>query len=115
MTTRNVPTVDTWEEPRYLRRLSESRRTVEIKLRGHAVVRGWIEYFDRDFVRLTCDEGPNLFIYKHEIMYIAEMPERRRHSRNEASAGPQSPVDSSGAQRAENQSEDARPRSGKAD
>ena len=36
------------------------------------VVRGWIEYYDRRMVRLTREGAPNLFIFKHEIAYIAE-------------------------------------------
>ena len=36
------------------------------------VLRGWIEYYDRRMVRLTRDGAPNLFIFKHEIAYIAE-------------------------------------------
>jgi host factor-I protein len=36
------------------------------------VVRGWIEYYDRRMVRLTRDGAPNLFIFKHDIAYIAE-------------------------------------------
>jgi host factor-I protein len=36
------------------------------------MVRGWIEYYDKNMVRLTREGAPNLFIFKHEIMYIAE-------------------------------------------
>ena len=36
------------------------------------VVRGWIEYYDRRMLRLTREGAPNLFIFKHEIAYIAE-------------------------------------------
>ena len=39
---------------------------------GGEVLRGWIEYYDRRMVRLTRDGAPNLFIFKHEIAYIAE-------------------------------------------
>jgi host factor-I protein len=35
-------------------------------------VSGWIEYYDKHMVRLTREGAPNLFIFKHEIMYIAE-------------------------------------------
>ena len=35
-------------------------------------VSGWIEYYDKYMVRLTREGEPNLFIFKHEIMYIAE-------------------------------------------
>ena len=35
---------------------------------------GTIEYWDATFIRLTCEpEEPNLFIYKHDIKYIAEI------------------------------------------
>ena len=36
------------------------------------IVRGWIEYYDQNMIRLTRDGQPNLFIFKHEIQYIAE-------------------------------------------
>jgi host factor-I protein len=36
------------------------------------IVRGWVEYYDRDMIRLTREGAPNLFIFKHDIMYIAE-------------------------------------------
>ena len=36
------------------------------------LLRGWIEYYDRRMVRLTREGSPNLFIFKHEIAYIAE-------------------------------------------
>ena len=37
-------------------------------------MRGWIEYYDQKMIRLTREGGPNLFIYKHDILYIAEQP-----------------------------------------
>ena len=52
--------------------LGEKQRPVRIKLLDGEVVRGWIEYYDRRMVRLTRDGAPNLFIYKHDIAYIAE-------------------------------------------
>jgi len=35
-------------------------------------VRGWIEYYDRNMLRLTREGKPNLFIYKDQISYVAE-------------------------------------------
>jgi len=57
--------------------LAEKQRPVRIKLLDGEVLRGWIEYYDRRMVRLTRDNAPNLFIYKHEIAYIAEEGGRR--------------------------------------
>jgi host factor-I protein len=66
------PPEDTQEEAAYLKTLGESQKPVRIKLLDGEVVQGWIEYYDRNMVRLTREGAPNLFIYKHEIMYIAE-------------------------------------------
>ena len=52
--------------------LGEKQRPVLIKLMDGQLVRGWIEYYDKNMVRLTRQDAPNLFIFKHEIMYIAE-------------------------------------------
>jgi len=60
------------QEAAYLKLLGEKQKPVSIKLRDGEVVRGWVEYYDRYMVRLTREEGPNLFIFKSEIMYISE-------------------------------------------
>ena len=52
--------------------LGDKERQVSIKLADGEVVQGWIEYYDKNMVRLTREDKPNLFIFKHEIMYIAE-------------------------------------------
>ena len=72
------PPEDTWEEAAYLKALGEKQKTVLVKLADGEVVRGWIEYYDRDMIRLTRENAPNLFIFKHEIMYIAEEGGSRR-------------------------------------
>ena len=66
------PPEDTHEEAAYLKELGEKQGPVTIKLMDGEVVHGWIEYYDRNMVRLTREHAPNLFIYKHEIMYIQE-------------------------------------------
>jgi len=66
------PPEDTHQEAAYLRSLGEKQKPVRVKLMDGEVVRGWIEYYDRRMIRLTRDGLPNLFIYKHDIAYIAE-------------------------------------------
>jgi host factor-I protein len=66
------PPEETMEEAAYLKLLGEKQKPVSIKLRDGEVVRGWVEYYDRYMVRLTRDAGPNLFIFKSEIVYISE-------------------------------------------
>ncbi len=72
------PPEETLEEAAYLKSLGEKQKLVSIKLADGEVVRGWIEYYDKNMVRLTREDGPNLFIFKHEIMYIAEDGGRRK-------------------------------------
>jgi len=93
---RTPPPDDTHQEAAYLRMLGEQQRPVRIKLMDGEVVRGWIEYYDRRMVRLTREGAPNLFIFKHEIAYIAEDTIRR--SRSEAGPLPRSANPASGGQ-----------------
>ena len=71
------PPEDTLEEAAYLKSLAEKQKVVSLKLADGEVVRGWIEYYDKNMVRLTRENGPNLFIFKHEIVYIAEDSKRK--------------------------------------
>ena len=74
---RTPPPEETLEEASYLKNLTEKQKVVSLKLADGEVVRGWIEYYDKNMVRLTREEGPNLFIFKHEIVYIAEDGKRK--------------------------------------
>ena len=71
------PPEDTQEEAAYLKALGEKQQSVSIKLVDGEIVQGWIEYYDKNMVRLTREGAPNLFIFKHDIMYISEEPIRR--------------------------------------
>lgn len=57
---------------KYLKRLIENEMPVRVKLTDGEEVAGTIEYYDQSFIRLTRPDGPNLFIYKHEIKYLIE-------------------------------------------
>lgn len=65
----------TFHEVAYLRELIASQQPVRITLEDSTVHDGSIEYFDQGFIRLTAAGGPNLFIYKDEIKYLAELPQ----------------------------------------
>jgi len=69
---RTPPPEDTFEEASFLKALGEKQKPVTLKLMDGQIVHGWIEYYDKNMVRLTREGAPNLFIFKHEIMYIAE-------------------------------------------
>jgi sRNA-binding regulator protein Hfq len=67
------PPEQTMEEPKYLRRLIEQQVPVRVRLTNDEEVAGKVEFYDTTFIRITRDEGPNLFIFKHDIKYIYEI------------------------------------------
>ena len=76
---RNMPRQDSEQEPagesreaEYLQHLADEKTQVAIHLRTGETFRGFIEYYDKAFVRLTMPGGPNLFIFKHDIKYLSE-------------------------------------------
>ena len=62
----------TFEEVKYLRYLIDHGIPVRIRLSSNEEVTGIIEFYDANFIRLTRDDGPNLFLFKHDIKYLAE-------------------------------------------
>ena len=75
---RTPPPENTFEEAAFLKVLAEKQRPVSVKLMDGQVLRGWIEYYDKNMIRLTREAVPNLFIFKHQIMYIAEESGKKR-------------------------------------
>jgi host factor-I protein len=65
----------TFEEVKYLRYLIDQEIPVCIRLSSNEEVKGVIEFYDSNFIRVTRDNQPNLFLYKHDIKYLYEEPE----------------------------------------
>jgi host factor-I protein len=64
----------TLEEVNYLRHLIEDRVPVRVRLSDNQDVDGIIEFYDTNFIRLTREGEPNLFLFKHDIKYLYEIP-----------------------------------------
>jgi host factor-I protein len=69
---KSPPPESTNEEGRYLKGLAEKQSPITLKLVSGEVLHGWIEYYDRNMLRLTREGLPNLFIYKNQIAYLEE-------------------------------------------
>ena len=67
------PPEQTFEEVKYLKQLIEHKSAVCVKLSDGEEVRGVIEYYDQRFIRVTRQDAPNLFIFKHDIKYLYEV------------------------------------------
>jgi len=65
----------TFEEVRYLKFLIDKEIPVCVRMMNDEEAEGTIEYYDASFIRLTRTDGPNLFIFKHDIKYLYEIPE----------------------------------------
>lgn len=63
----------TFEEVKYLKRLIEDRVPVRVRLSDNQEVDGIVEFYDTNFIRLTRDGEPNLFLFKHDIKYLYEL------------------------------------------
>jgi sRNA-binding regulator protein Hfq len=63
----------TLAEIRYLKQLIEDRTLVRARLTDNTEVEGVIEFYDTGFIRLTREDAPNLFLYKHDIKYLYEL------------------------------------------
>jgi len=66
----------TQAEAMYLSRLAQDKTPVMVKLVNNEEIFGWIEYYDKSFIRITRDKLPNVFVYKDQIKYIAEQGRR---------------------------------------
>jgi sRNA-binding regulator protein Hfq len=66
----------THAETLYLNQLIQDKTPVVVKLVNDDEIFGWIEYYDRNFIRLTRNKAPNVFIYKDQIKFILEQRQR---------------------------------------
>jgi host factor-I protein len=69
---KSPPPESTNEEAGYLKRLAEKQIPITLKLINGESLRGFIEYYDLNMLRLTRQGKPNLFIFKHQIAYLSE-------------------------------------------
>lgn len=65
-----APPDQTFAENFYYVKQMQSRTPVAIVLTDGEVLRGTVEWYDRDCIKLTRFGSPNLLIYKHCIRYV---------------------------------------------
>lgn len=76
---RKPPPDTTGNEAKYLLERKEERTPMVVRLVDGETVRGWIEYYDREMVKINREReaGPNVFIRKVQIRYMYEDPGAR--------------------------------------
>lgn len=79
---RMAPSEKTFAEENYYRKQMQNRTPMVIRLAGGEELRGCIDWYDRDCVKLNREDGPNILLMKRYIicMYKAEeeKPKRRK-------------------------------------
>ncbi len=65
-----APPEQTYAENFYFVKQMQSRTPVAVVLTDGEVLRGTVEWYDRDCIKLTRYGSPNLLIYKHSIRYL---------------------------------------------
>lgn len=68
------------EEFYYLKQMA-AKTPMVVVLTNDEELHGWIEWYDKDCIKLNRTEGPNLMLYKHSIRYMFKEEERRQRRR----------------------------------
>jgi host factor-I protein len=74
-----APPEQTYAENFYFVKQMQSRTPVAVVLTDGEVLRGTVEWYDRDCIKLTRYGSPNLLIYKHSIRYLYKDGDEAAH------------------------------------
>ena len=93
-----VPPEQTNAESYYYLKQMQSKTPIVVRLVDGEELRGWIEWYDKDVIKLNREGAPNLVIPKRSIKYLFKEEEERQHRRRRARLErPARPNDDSGA------------------
>jgi sRNA-binding regulator protein Hfq len=95
---RVAPPDQTNAEAYYYLKQMQSKTPIVVRLVDGEELRGWIEWYDKDVIKLNRDYAPNLLIPKRSIKYLFKEEEERLHRKKRRplpGAGPG--VESSGS------------------
>ncbi len=85
---KQVPAEQTNAESFYYLKQMQNRTTMVVVLTDGAELIGWIEWYDKNCIKLNRNDAPNLLIFKHSIKFMFKEEElhhrRRRRPRTEA-------------------------------
>ena len=68
------------EEFYYLKQMA-ARTPMVVVLTGGEELRGWIEWYDKNSIKLNRNREPNLMIFKQDIRYMFKEEELKRQKR----------------------------------
>ena len=87
------PAYDTHAENYYFLKQMNKKTLIAVVLSDGEKVEGFIEWYDKDCIKLNRADAPNLLIYKHAIKYLLKLeetpePQRARAPRSTEKKAP---------------------------
>jgi host factor-I protein len=79
---KQVPPEQTNAENYYYLKQMSAKTPMVVLLNDGEELRGWIEWYDKNCIKLNREKGPNLLIPKHSIKYLF-----KEHEEEEKAAG----------------------------
>lgn len=78
---KQVPPEQTHAEEFYYLKQMNGKVSMVVVLKDGEELRGWIEWYDKNAIKLNRNREPNLMIPKHSIRYMFKEEEFRRRGR----------------------------------
>jgi len=85
-----VPPEQTNAEAYYYLKQMQSKTPIVVRLVDGEELRGWIEWYDKDVIKLNREHAPNLLIPKRSIKYLFKEEEERMLKRKRRPGPPSS-------------------------
>ncbi len=81
------PGYETHAENYYYLKQMNKKIPMTVTFLDGETIKGYMEWYDRDCIKLNRDNDPNLLIYKHSIKYISKLEPELPVSDSEANSG----------------------------
>jgi host factor-I protein len=82
---KRVPPEQTHAENFYYVKQMNNKTSMILRLSNGEELRGYIEWYDRDCIKLNREQGPNLLVYKSSIVYMYKQDEMAGDEGDESS------------------------------
>ncbi len=83
---KGAPPEQTNAESFYYLKQMQARTAIVVRLVDGEELRGWIEWYDKDAIKLNRENAPNLLLQKSAIKYLYKEEEERQFRRRKAKA-----------------------------
>jgi host factor-I protein len=83
---KQVPAEQTNAESFYYLKQMQSHTAMVVVLTDGTELKGWIEWYDKNCIKLNRGDAPNLLLFKHSIKFMFKEEELRARRRRRAAA-----------------------------